>query len=238
MSDSPERPAILAVFHQRRSSAGKLGARLAARGYRLEPCCPCRGDPLPDALEGYAGVVIFGGPQSANDDHLPGIRAELEWLERRALPSRRPLLGICLGAQEVARVLGSRIGPHPGGRVEIGYTEVHPTAAAGGFLERPTHFYQWHSETFSIPPGALHLATSAHFPGQAFGYQGRVYGIEFHPEMTLEMIERWCASQRGSAKLALPGAEPREAQIAGYARHAPDSDRWLEAFLDRWLGRG
>lgn len=229
---------VLTVVHQEQSTCGKVGEFLTERGYRLERRCPNLGDPLPTDLSGYAAAVVFGGPQSANDDHLPGIRAELQWLERRALPAALPLLGICLGAQQIARVLGARVGPHGDGLVEIGYSEILPTGADPAFLARPTMFYQWHSETFEIPTDALHLAANEAFPGQAFRYDGRVYGLEFHPEMTLSMIDRWCTSERGAAKLALRGAQSHAEQRAGYQRNAAASDRWLADFLDRHLLAG
>jgi GMP synthase (glutamine-hydrolysing) len=221
--------------HQAHSTPGKIGDFLTERGYRLDRRCPCLGDPLPNNLARYRCAVVFGGPQSANDDHLPGIKAELDWIERVAIPSGVPLLGICLGAQEIARVLGAKVGPHADGLVEIGYWDVHPTDAGRDFLAAPTAFYQWHSETFEIPDGAVHLAQGEAFSGQAFCYLKHVYAIEFHPEMTLEMINRWCTSERGAPKLKLKGAHPHEAHLSGYARYAQATDRWLARFLDERL---
>ena len=226
---------VLIVVHQEHSTPGRVGEMLAARGYALDRRCPSLGDPLPADVSAYAACVVFGGPQSANDDHLPGIRAELDWLERRALPSATPLLGICLGAQQMARVLGARVFPDPGGQVEIGYKPVAPTAHGSAFLPQPATFYQWHSETFEIPHGAVHLAENDAFPGQAFCYGAHAWAIEFHPEMTLAMINRWCTSERGSRKLALPGAQPHGEQLDDFRRHAAASDAWLARFLDRCL---
>ncbi len=229
---------ILIVVHQEHSTPGKVGMALTRRGYRLDRRCPNLGDPLPDDLSPYAGIVIFGGPMSANDDHLDGIRAELGWLERTVLASDCPVVGICLGAQEIARVLGARVGPHPDGLVEIGYFEVRPTGVCASFLDRPTMFYQWHSETFEIPKGTVHLAENGSFPGQAFRHGEHVYGIEFHPEMTKDMIERWSSSETGAPKLTrfrFKGAQPREAHLQGYDHHSPITDRWLDHFLDQHL---
>ena len=221
---------ILTVVHQPSSTWGKVGEQLMALGFELHRCCPHAGDALPDNLEGYAGSVIFGGPQSANDD-LPEIRAELDWIETVGLPSGLPTLGICLGAQQIAKVLGAEVGPHPDGLVEIGYFEIRPTAQAGGFLAAPTWFYQWHSETFGIPAGATHLAETDAFPGQAFVYRENVFAIEFHPEMTLDMVERWCSSSTGAAKLARPGAQAAPLHLEGYSTYSPGSDVWLTRFL-------
>jgi len=229
---------VLIVVHQERSTPGRVGELLEARGHTLDRRCPNQGDALPERLDEHAAAIVFGGPMSANDDHLPGIRAELEWLDA-AFASGRPVLGICLGAQLIARALGARVDNHPAGLVEIGYHEVRPTAAGAHFLERPTMFYQWHRETFELPRGAVHLAHNGAFPAQAFCWRERVFGIEFHPEMTRAMIERWTGSQKGAAQLALPGAQPRERQLESFERFAPVTDRWLERFLERdLLGAG
>ena len=228
---------IIAVFHSRNPDPGKVRERLAARGFEIDGRSPCHGDTLPADLSGYTAAIVFGGPQSANDSHDPGIRAELDWIEDAALPSGLPVLGICLGAQQIARVLGARIGPHPDGLVEIGYCEVRPTGRCPRFLTAPTMFYQWHQETFEIPGDAVHLAENALFPGQAFRYREHVYGIEFHPEMTRELIESWCGPEGGSARLDRPNAQGRAVQLQGYARHAAASDRWLDGFLDQFLGQ-
>jgi GMP synthase (glutamine-hydrolysing) len=229
---------VLIVVHQEHSTPGKVGDFLERRGCVLDRRCPNLGDPLPEHLDDYAAAVIFGGPMSANDDHLDGIRAELDWLERAALPSGCPMAGICLGAQEIARVLGAKVGPHPDGLVEIGYVGVRPTGACSSFMSDDIIFYQWHSETFEIPSDAVHLAENDAFPGQAFRYGDCVYGIEFHPEMTREMIERWSTSEKGAPKMEAfkdKGAQPQDAQLAGYDRYGAGSDRWLDHFLDHHL---
>ncbi len=229
---------VLIILHQEHSTPGKVGAFLTERGYQLDRRCPNLGAPLPDSLAAYDAAVVFGGPMSANDEHLDGIKAELSWLERVALPSSCPLLGICLGAQEMARVLGAKVGPHRDGHVEIGYFEIETTGACDSFLAKTTTFYQWHSETFEIPRSAVHLARNERFPGQAFRYGDHAYAIEFHPEMTMEMIERWSTSESGAPKLKQlsdKGAQPRDAHLAGYERYAEGSDRWLNHFLDNHL---
>ena len=211
-------PQILTVVHQDTSTPGFIGRNLSQRGYSLDQYCPCLGAELPRNLSHYDAVIIFGGPQSATDDHVAGIRAELDWLETTALPSKIPLLGICLGAQQLARVLGASVGPRGDGIVEIGYWPVSPTTQGTAFLPQKTTFYQWHSETFEIPSGAIHLAQSDSFSGQAFSYADHAFGIEFHPEITRDMVNHWCTSERGSPKLKLPGAQPHDAQLASHLR--------------------
>ena len=226
---------VIAVLHCPNSTPGKLGERLTARGFEIDARSPCSGDSLPVDMSGHDAAIVFGGPQSANDDHDPGIRAELDWIESSLLPSGKPALGICLGAQQIARVLGARVSPHPDGLVEIGYYEVRPTGGCPHFLAEPTMFYQWHAEMFEIPRDAVHLAQNTLFPGQAFRYRETVYGIEFHPEMTRAMIESWCGLDDESTRLDRPNAQDRATQLEGYARYADASDRWLDAFLDGFL---
>ena len=76
-----EAPRLLLVMQTRDASAGRCSRKLLERGYALEVCCPLAGDPLPAGMDGYAGAVVFGGPMSANDDNqLPGLRAQLDWI--------------------------------------------------------------------------------------------------------------------------------------------------------------
>lgn len=226
---------ILIVVHQENSTPGRVGEMLTERGYRLHRCCPNLDEPLPADVAAFDALIVFGGPQSAMDCHLPGIRAELDWLERHALPSETPLLGICLGAQQMARVLGAKVGPRGDGIVEIGYKPIRATAHGDDFVNGCSTFYQWHSETFDIPAGATHLAENDEFSGQAFRWGPHAWAIEFHPEMTLDMINRWCTSERGSQKLSLPGAQSHRDQLDDFQRHAPRTDAWLAHFLDEHL---
>src|SRR6185437_3272384 len=116
---------VLIVLHQENSTPGRIGNALRALGYQLDIRRPRFGDALPETLSAHAGAVIFGGPMSANDPD-DYVRREIDWI---AVPliERRPLLGICLGAQMLAMHLGARVAPHPGGRVEMGYYPIRPT---------------------------------------------------------------------------------------------------------------
>ena len=99
----------LFIVHQKTSDPGRIGSLLREGGYVLDTRCPNLGDPLPETLDGHDVVVIFGGPMSANDGHVtPGIRAELDFIPT-VLEAGTTLLGICLGAQLVARALGAAV---------------------------------------------------------------------------------------------------------------------------------
>ncbi|TIO41942.1 MAG: GMP synthase, partial [Mesorhizobium sp.] len=101
------RPKILIVLHQETSSPGRVGHMLLEEGFDLDIRRPPLGEELPCTLDGHAGAVIFGGPMSANDQD-EFVRRETEWLEI-PLKENRPFLGICLGAQMLARYLGGRV---------------------------------------------------------------------------------------------------------------------------------
>lgn len=223
---------ILAVVHQQDSDTGRIGQRLRRRGYYVEVRCPLHGDALPERPGDHAGVLVFGGPMSANDTHLDGIRAELDWLERVAVAGT-PYLGVCLGAQLMARALGAEVAPHPEQQVEIGYYPIRATDAGRDLFPEELHVYHWHKEGFDLPSGAELLASGERFPHQAYRYDGRVYGIQFHPEVTRPIMARWL--DNGAEQLASPGARPADAHFHGHARHDPALDDWLERFLDHWL---
>ncbi|MBD2577703.1 glutamine amidotransferase [Oscillatoria sp. FACHB-1406] len=233
MSVLPSRK-ILAVVHQAISETGEIGNALCALGYRAELCCPAMGAELPSGLEAYAGAVIFGGPMSANDDHLPFIRRELDWIET-VLSSGLPFLGICLGAQMLARVLGANVAAHPEGINEIGYFPVQflDRFAIATEIRPPQYVYHWHQEGFELPAGTEKLAQGETFVNQAFRYGDRNYGLQFHPEITSSMLERW--TQLGAAHLSRPGAQSPEEQKQKHALYSEEVRYWLPTFLNAWL---
>src|SRR5258707_10486880 len=110
---------VLIVLHQETSTPGRVGNALRALGYSLDIRRPRFGDLLPETLEAHAGAVFFGGPMSANDSD-DFVRREIDWIAVPLL-EQRPFLGICLGAQMLAKQLGAKVAPHPEGRAQIGY---------------------------------------------------------------------------------------------------------------------
>jgi GMP synthase (glutamine-hydrolysing) len=188
---------------------------------------------LPQTLDRHAGVIIFGGPMSVNDEES-WLRREIGWIEV-PLKAQKPFLGICLGAQMLARHLGHCVRPHPQGRVEVGYYPIHPTEQGRQICpcRFPERVYQWHVEGFELPCGATLLAKGQDFEAQAFRYGETAFGFQFHPEATLATICRW--SLACGERTALPGAHPRHRHLQGWLRHDAAVARWSEAFLQAWL---
>ncbi|MFN3282139.1 MAG: type 1 glutamine amidotransferase, partial [Tabrizicola sp.] len=166
---------------------------------------PFKGDVLGGPGPQVAGTVIYGGPFNVFDeDRHPFLREEARWI-RACMDRGLPVLGICQGAQQIARLLGAEVGPVPEGLHEFGYYPIAPTDQADDFLPATLHMAQAHFHTFAIPAGAVHLASSPLFPNQAFRFGDRVYGFQFHPEVTIEGFRRW--QNRPWAAYGEPGAQ-------------------------------
>lgn len=227
---------VLIILHQEQSTPGRVGRLLVERGYSLDIRKPRYGDPLPQTMRDHAGAVIFGGPMSANDPD-DFVKAEIDWIEI-CLKEQAPYLGICLGAQMLAKQLGGRVYTHPEGRAEVGYYKLDLTehgvshAQEAGFAW-PDTVYQWHREGFDCPEGAECLAVGGDFPVQAIRSGPLAYGIQFHPEVTPAMMCRW--SVRGHERTLMPGAQLRHMHLNGWYQYDPAIRAWLDGFLDHWL---
>lgn len=185
---------VVAFRHVPFEGAGRIESALAARGIALEYVDLYQpGAPTPDISQA-AGLVVLGGPMSVNDP-LPYLRQE-ERLIAQAMAQNQPVLGVCLGAQLIAKTLGAKVYPNP--VKEIGWFDIRFTAAAlhdplfAGLPPTETVFH-WHGETFDLPPGAVLLAGSDACRHQGYRVGATVYGLQFHLEVTPEMIADWCA---------------------------------------------
>lgn len=184
---------MLAVIHGEKVRAGIFADAIAERGDRLEEWSLAWGTPPPRPLDDYGAVMVFGGAMHADqDEHHPWLREE-NFLLQRLLGLHTPVLGICLGAQLLAKAAHADVGPCSD--PEIGWHEVELTEAAaedpvlGQFPERFQAFH-WHYYTHGLPAGATELARSP-LCTQAFRLGERVWGIQFHAEVTEEQISSW-----------------------------------------------
>lgn len=226
------RPKILIVLHQENSSPGRVGLELVKRGFALDIRKPRFGDRLPSSMAEHAGAVVFGGPMSANDPDGYVCR-EIDWIN---VPLRddKPFLGICLGAQMMVKQLGGKVCGRKDELVEIGYYPITPTAEGAAMMTWPEKVYQWHGEGFEKPAGCTLLATGQTYPNQAIRYGDNAYGIQFHPELTHSMMVRW--TTKGAPRMALPGAQQRRDHFASRYIYDDAVRKWLDNFLDIWIG--
>ncbi len=142
-------------------------------------------------------------------------------------------LGICLGAQMMARHLGADVVPHPEGMTEIGYYPVQATEAGEHLFPEELMVYHWHSEGFGIPDGAELVATGPTFPHQAYHIDERIWGIQFHPEVDDEAHERWLSN--AADKTDRPNAQCPDTQRAGRAKYDAAFGAWFERFAEKVL---
>ena len=185
---------LLVCQHVPHELLGTLNPLLKRAGFRIRYVNFGRHPDAQPNLDGYAGLIVLGGPMSAYDDHrLPHLAVEMKLIEA-ALQRNLPVLGICLGAQLIARTLGARVFANH--IKEIGWYDVSPSADADldpllSKFEESETIFQWHGDTFEIPTRAMHLASSRTCGNQAFRYGANVYGFQFHLEVDEPMILRW-----------------------------------------------
>ncbi|OSS41650.1 Glutamine amidotransferase class-I [Desulfurella amilsii] len=180
----------LAIRHVKIEHAGLLGEVLYNMGCQIHYLDTPKGQLLEEPLENYSLVVVLGGYMGAyEEDKYPFLNYEFKIMEY-ALKADIPLIGICLGSQMLARVLGSRV--YKGNKKEIGFFEVKKVEKHPYFDNFPDSFkvFQWHNDTFDLPEGAVRVFTSDTYQNQGFVYNKAV-GLQFHIEVDENMIKEW-----------------------------------------------
>jgi GMP synthase (glutamine-hydrolysing) len=224
---------LIFVRHYEKPDDDRVQVFAEANGFIPVTCRPYLGDTLPDLSENVAGVVIFGGPQSAwDEERYPCLAAEMQWI-KRCIAAGLPTLGICLGAQMISRALGGQVRPMKGNQHEFGYYPVFPTEEGRDFLPETLYVTQAHSHTFTLPKGATLLAAGETCANQAFRYGDKVYGLQFRSECTAEIFRRW--QQSVHAAYGQPGAQNSEEQDRLMAVHDAAQGAWFNRFLAKFF---
>jgi len=222
---------LLIFQHVSYEILGTLDPLLRNAGFRIRYV---NFDRQPDAkpdISRYHGLIVLGGPMNCDQsDRHPHLETEIE-LIRQTIDAGKPILGICLGAQLIARALGARVMPNE--TKEIGWYELNLTAAGQddplfSHFDDSQMIFQWHGDRFDIPDGATHLATSPDCQNQAFRYSDNVYGLQFHLEVDAPMIHRW---------LQRP-AMAREAMNVGGEEHPHHIDAVTKLHIDQSVALG
>jgi GMP synthase-like glutamine amidotransferase len=205
-----EGPAYFATYLERRSIPWRIIA--------LD-----EGELVPRNIRDFSGVAVMGGPMSANDD-LPWIASLVE-LMRGAVRQDVPMIGHCLGGQLMSKALGGAVKANPVREIGWGEVRVADNGVAREWLGELQSFetFQWHGETFSIPPGGTRILEGEHCANQAFAL-GKHLGMQCHVEMTADLVKSWIAT----------GAEEmREHRASPAVQSADDMQKELEPRLGR-----
>ena len=220
----------VALRHVHFEDLGAFAAPLVAAGYGIRYCEMGVDDPAP---AGDADLlVILGGPLGAYEqDRFPFLEQELAVISAR-LAAGRPTLGICLGAQLIARALGARV--YPGQEKEIGWKKL-TVSEAGRRLLGPIEnlpVLHWHGDTFDLPAGAMNLGSTDLYTQQAFSRGNQVLGLQFHLEVQLSGFERWLIGH--TAEITAAGVSVNELRddTRRYAANAAAAGRRI---VGDWL---
>jgi GMP synthase (glutamine-hydrolysing) len=202
---------------------GTLNGLLRAADLNIHTVEFWRADASPADFQDAAALIVMGGPMGVYEaDKYPYLAAETKLIEG-ALKKELPVLGICLGSQLIAHALGARV--YPSGIKEIGWYDLMPTADAANdpllhHLRPGEKVFQWHGDTFDLPKGAVHLASSALCTNQAFRYGENAYALQFHLEVDGPMIDDWLEAPENRGELtALRGEIDPIAIRADTTRH-------------------
>lgn len=235
---------LLVFQHVAAEPLGTLDALIRRRGHRMRFVNFERDPDAEPDVGRYRGLIVLGGPMNVEDHpQRAHLRTEMRCIEA-ALRGGIPVLGICLGAQLLAHVLGAPVRRHP--VAEIGWYRWRPTAAAANdrllaALPYGAPIFQWHAYSFETPPQATHLGATEHCAHQAFCWNDQAWGLQFHLEMDAALIERWLQHPRYRQDFAdcqlTHGAEDVRQQTP---EHLPvmqaAAEPAFEGFLDR-VGR-
>lgn len=216
--------------------AGYLGTFLARHAI---PWCEVRidkGEPVPDSVEAYSGIVLMGGPMSVNDD-LPWIPPLLQ-LIRQAVEKDVPLLGHCLGGQLISKALGGVVSKNPVKEIGWGQVQVADDPAARDWFGDLQVFnsFHWHGETFSVPEGATHVLSSPYCVNQAY-VMGKHIGLQCHIEMTPDMVKIWTEQWKNdiATSAVSPAVQSAETMLAKVNEDCDVLHAVADRVYSRWI---
>ncbi len=215
---------------------GLFAAAAEKRGLPLRTVEAARGDWIPSELPSQAGLMVLGGQMTAPELEICPYLVRWIRLIRWAIASKRPVLGIGTGAHLIARALEAQV--YPARKPEFGWDSVTLTKEGMAdplFSGLPVYLpvFQWHSDDFHLPRGAIRLATSKASPNQTFRFGAITYGLQFHMEVTDTMVRDWCTTRLGPPERLSP-RERRRFEVAFMDREASAmrAERLFKNFLE------
>ncbi len=225
---------ILFVSHHNDAEIGIMKNFFIKRKIAMDIIYPLKNQKLPKNINNFLGVIVLGGAMNTNDTkEFPGLLKEIKWI-KKTIKMNKPLIGICLGAQLIAKSLGADVKNHHQNKVEIGYKKIFNSKKSKNIHSIPEKVYHWHQQGISLPKNANLLAYNSTFKVQAFSLDNKVFGFQFHPEVNMQMILRW--NQKSKAMLTKTGAQNKERQLLSHKKNAKKVKLWFENFLKECLG--
>lgn len=226
---------VVIISHNDGPVSDRISGFFLHHGFETVTHRPFQGDDLPAMDKTVAGSIILGGKFDADDvEKHPFLIKEQQWVAE-CLSADIPLLGICQGAQQIAHHLGAKIGVLEKSQPEFGYYEIMPTAEAGEIIPAKMFVPQFHYHTFEIPKGAIRLAGSEQYPNQAFRFGERVFGIQWHSEVTPQELVEW-RKFLDDEQLAQSTQNVGEQNALGEL-HDKGQAEWFDGFLFELFGR-
>ncbi|WP_347309731.1 type 1 glutamine amidotransferase [Defluviimonas sp. SAOS-178_SWC] len=227
---------VAVVENTRVSQLGQVGAALAEAGAEIATYRPFLDGTLPADMQAHDALVVLGGEQNALDDTLHPYLPALARLMRAYGEADKAVLGICLGAQILARGYGAT--NILGAATEFGWHRVRRTAAGASdpvlSAAGPVFpIFQWHSDTFTLPEGAVHLAENSAVANQAFRLGRAAYGTQFHFEANRSVVAEWTEAFPEAAEAMRP--DWRRDHPAHAEAHGPEADAAGLALARAWV---
>ncbi len=229
---------IYALYHSETETLGLVGKVLKEKNLSYRETHLFAGEGLPRDISQLAGLIVMGGPMNVDEiEKYPFLFDEVRLIEK-ILSESKPILGICLGSQLIAKALGSKI--YPNKHKEVGWHPIDITPAGSSdpvFSGSPSSLkvFHWHGDTFDLPKDAVHLARSSRCENQAFRWGSNAYGLQFHLEVTPGMVESWVASTDGQKDIS-SASEKAEKILsetpAAFRTLEPHSNRILNNYLN------
>ncbi|WP_150524699.1 type 1 glutamine amidotransferase [Roseibium sediminis] len=228
---------VLVIENYPGTPLGLVGEALEERGIAIRTIAAHAGERVPEDIEDCRGLIVLGGEQSALADETHPFLPDVCTLIRRTHDQNKPILGICLGSQLIARALGG--GNILGRPVEFGWHKVSATGEGRedpvvGKIGEGSPLFHWHSDTVELPAEAVHLASSQQTPIQAFRVGRTTYAIQFHFEASEAVVRDWTRTFQTSISQMRPDWPERlEDEVA---LNAAKSDQAGREIARAWAG--